>query len=93
MFGWTCRRPNACVPPPCGSQVATRRSGFLAGMLDGLRAELIPGLRNAGLLATQELKAGVPQRTDRRPATERRERMLACATARCSKYSHSASRR
>jgi len=50
---------------------------LLAGMLDGLRAELIPGLRNAGLLATQELKAGVPQRADWRPATDRGKRMLA----------------
>ncbi len=42
---------------------------FLVGMLDGLRADLIPGLRNGGLLATQELKAGVPQRRDWTSAT------------------------
>jgi len=37
---------------------------FLVAMLDGLHAELIPGLRNMGMLATYELRIGVPQRPD-----------------------------
>lgn len=37
---------------------------FLVAMLDGLHAELIPGLRNMGMLATHELRIGVPQRSD-----------------------------
>jgi hypothetical protein len=37
---------------------------LLMSSLDGLRAELIPGVRNAGLLATHELRVGVPQRPD-----------------------------
>lgn len=37
---------------------------FLVAMLDGLQEELIPGLRNRGMLATQELRSGVPQRAD-----------------------------
>jgi hypothetical protein len=37
---------------------------LLMSSLDGLRAELIPGVRNAGLLATHELRVGVPQRSD-----------------------------
>lgn len=37
---------------------------FLSAMLDGLHAELIPGVRNVGMLATHELRVGVPQRAD-----------------------------
>ncbi|MPZ15673.1 MAG: hypothetical protein GEU73_14835, partial [Chloroflexi bacterium] len=37
---------------------------FLVAMLEGLHAELIPGIRNMGMLATHELRVGVPQRPD-----------------------------
>ena len=33
--GWTCPRSNACAPPPCGSQVATPRSGSSPGCSTG----------------------------------------------------------
>ena len=38
---------------------------FLVAMLDGLHTtELLPGVRNMGMLASHELKAGVPARSD-----------------------------
>jgi len=64
-----CRRPAGAKSPRRGP--APRRDARRAAR----RTD--PGLRNAGLLATQELKAGVPQRADWRPATDRGKRMLA----------------
>lgn len=49
---------------------------FLVAMLDGLQEELIPGLRNRGMLATQELRSGVPQRPDWDDACRTSKRLL-----------------
>ncbi len=37
---------------------------FLVSALEGLGSELLPGIRNVGMLATQELRTGVPERSD-----------------------------
>ena len=48
---------------------------FLAAMLPEVGSDL-PGVRNAGLLATQELKHGVPMRTDWPAANEQGKSLL-----------------
>lgn len=48
---------------------------FISSAFDQLTAA-IPGLRNAGLFALQELEAGVPSRNDWRPATEAARALL-----------------
>ena len=48
---------------------------FLLGALAELDSQL-PGLRNVGLLATQELSAGVPKRADWQAATQRSTPLL-----------------
>lgn len=50
---------------------------FLVAMLDGLHTtESLPGVRNMGMLATHELRSGVPARRDWLPACGRSKRLL-----------------
>lgn len=50
---------------------------FLVAMLDGLHTtELLPGVRNMGMLATHELRTGVPARTDWDPSCGRSKKLL-----------------
>lgn len=49
---------------------------FLVAMLDGLHAELIPGIRNMGMLATHELRVGVPQRPDWDKSSQSSKKLL-----------------
>jgi hypothetical protein len=49
---------------------------FLVSALDGLGSELLPGIRNVGMLATQELRTGVPERSDWRHACNASARLL-----------------
>ena len=50
---------------------------FLVAMLDGLHtAEFLPGIRNMGMLATHELRAGVPARGDWGTSCGRSKKLL-----------------
>lgn len=50
---------------------------FLVAMLDGLHTtELLPGLRNMGMLATHELRSGVPARADWESSCGRGKKLL-----------------
>lgn len=50
---------------------------FLVGMLDGLHTtELLPGVRNMGMLATHEMRTGVPARTDWEASCKRGKKLL-----------------
>jgi hypothetical protein len=50
---------------------------FLVAMLDGLHAtELLPGVRNKGMLATHEMRTGVPARADWEASCKRGKKLL-----------------
>ena len=50
---------------------------FLVAMLDGLHTtELLPGVRNMGMLATHEMRTGVPARADWEASCKRGKKLL-----------------
>ena len=50
---------------------------FLVAMLDGLHTtELLPGIRNMGMLATHEMRTGVPVRSDWELSCKRGKKLL-----------------
>jgi hypothetical protein len=50
---------------------------FLVAMLDGLHTtELLPGVRNMGMLATHEMRTGVPARPDWEASCKRSKKLL-----------------
>jgi hypothetical protein len=50
---------------------------FLVAMLDGLHtSELLPGVRNMGMLATHEMRSGVPARADWDASCKRGKKLL-----------------